>query len=218
MGSTPTVEGLLGDGGWGSCLQQIVLLFSSCFYNQLGFFYADSLHMFFNWFLAPDVDECKEKLACQCPECSCKNTWGSYECSCSYGLLYMQEHDICISKYPQSPLFCLFDEIHTVGQFHLMFTTHWFVSCEFAYTNRGRKFLVVFILKWSFMLICLHWLALHGCWIWHSSDIPAKVSVISLSVWWFDCPMIIEHSITKVSLIQFAICFILLTYLLEKFR
>lgn len=121
--------------------------------------------MFFGWYLAPDVDECKEKLACQCPECSCKNTWGSYECSCSYGLLYMQEHDICISKYPQSALFWLFDEIHTVGQFHLMFTTHWFDSCEFAYTNRGRKFLVIFILKWSFMLICLHWLALHGCWI-----------------------------------------------------
>ncbi|KAF9595774.1 hypothetical protein IFM89_003516 [Coptis chinensis] len=29
-----------------------------------------------------DVDECKDKLACQCPECKCKNTWGSYECSC----------------------------------------------------------------------------------------------------------------------------------------
>ncbi|KAK9755412.1 hypothetical protein RND81_01G023200 [Saponaria officinalis] len=45
-----------------------------------------------------DVDECKERTACQCPECSCKNTWGSYECTCSGGLLYMHEHDICISK------------------------------------------------------------------------------------------------------------------------
>uniref|UniRef100_A0A2P2MBE1 Uncharacterized protein MANES_09G118400 n=1 Tax=Rhizophora mucronata TaxID=61149 RepID=A0A2P2MBE1_RHIMU len=45
-----------------------------------------------------DVDECKEKLACQCPECKCKNTWGSYECSCGGGLLYMQEHDTCIGK------------------------------------------------------------------------------------------------------------------------
>ncbi|KAI4302643.1 hypothetical protein MLD38_038363 [Melastoma candidum] len=45
-----------------------------------------------------DVDECKEKLACQCSECNCKNTWGSYECRCSGGLLYMQEHDVCISK------------------------------------------------------------------------------------------------------------------------
>lgn len=45
-----------------------------------------------------DVDECKEKLACQCPDCKCKNTWGSYACSCSGNLLYMQEHDICISK------------------------------------------------------------------------------------------------------------------------
>ncbi|RID53488.1 hypothetical protein BRARA_G00876 [Brassica rapa] len=30
-----------------------------------------------------DINECKERKACQCPECSCKNTWGSYECSCS---------------------------------------------------------------------------------------------------------------------------------------
>ncbi|KAL8237301.1 hypothetical protein R6Q59_018382 [Mikania micrantha] len=45
-----------------------------------------------------DVDECKDKTACQCPECKCKNTWGSYECSCSGNLLYMTEHDTCISK------------------------------------------------------------------------------------------------------------------------
>ncbi|XP_062073136.1 vacuolar-sorting receptor 1-like isoform X2 [Humulus lupulus] len=43
-----------------------------------------------------DVDECKEKLACQCPDCKCKNTWGSYECSCNGGSIYMQEHDTCI--------------------------------------------------------------------------------------------------------------------------
>uniref|UniRef100_A0A7N0T0M4 EGF-like domain-containing protein n=1 Tax=Kalanchoe fedtschenkoi TaxID=63787 RepID=A0A7N0T0M4_KALFE len=45
-----------------------------------------------------DVDECKEKKACQCPECSCKNTWGSYDCTCSGDLLYMRDHDTCISK------------------------------------------------------------------------------------------------------------------------
>ncbi|GJT27691.1 vacuolar-sorting receptor 1-like protein [Tanacetum coccineum] len=45
-----------------------------------------------------DVDECKEKTACQCSNCKCKNTWGSYECSCSGNLLYMREHDTCISK------------------------------------------------------------------------------------------------------------------------
>ncbi|GER36911.1 vacuolar-sorting receptor [Striga asiatica] len=27
-----------------------------------------------------DIDECKEMKVCQCPECSCKNTWGSYDC------------------------------------------------------------------------------------------------------------------------------------------
>ncbi|XP_042517637.1 vacuolar-sorting receptor 3-like [Macadamia integrifolia] len=45
-----------------------------------------------------DIDECKEKKACQCPECSCNNTWGSYKCSCSGDLLYIREHDTCISK------------------------------------------------------------------------------------------------------------------------
>uniref|UniRef100_A0A453HPC2 EGF-like calcium-binding domain-containing protein n=1 Tax=Aegilops tauschii subsp. strangulata TaxID=200361 RepID=A0A453HPC2_AEGTS len=45
-----------------------------------------------------DIDECKERTACQCKECNCKNTWGSYECGCSGGLLYMKEHDTCISK------------------------------------------------------------------------------------------------------------------------
>ncbi|KAE8725635.1 Vacuolar-sorting receptor 1 [Hibiscus syriacus] len=45
-----------------------------------------------------NVDECEEKKACQCPECSCKNTWGSYKCTCSGDLLYMRDHDTCISK------------------------------------------------------------------------------------------------------------------------
>ncbi|MCI24385.1 vacuolar-sorting receptor 1-like, partial [Trifolium medium] len=45
-----------------------------------------------------DIDECKEKKACQCPECSCKNTWGSYNCSCSGNLLYIKDHDTCISQ------------------------------------------------------------------------------------------------------------------------
>ncbi|GAA0158157.1 extracellular matrix structural protein [Lithospermum erythrorhizon] len=45
-----------------------------------------------------DIDECKERKACQCPECSCKNTWGSYDCSCSGDLLYIRDHDTCISK------------------------------------------------------------------------------------------------------------------------
>ncbi|KAK7382880.1 hypothetical protein VNO80_02022 [Phaseolus coccineus] len=49
-----------------------------------------------------DVDECKEKLACQCPECHCKNTWGSYDCSCSDGLFYTRENDMCIGKYAAS--------------------------------------------------------------------------------------------------------------------
>lgn len=46
-----------------------------------------------------DIDECKEKLACQCSQCKCKNTWGSYDCRCGgSNLLYMREHDTCISN------------------------------------------------------------------------------------------------------------------------
>lgn len=52
-----------------------------------------------------DVDECKDKLACQCPECKCKNTWGSYECSCNGDSIYMKEHDACIGAFFNSVLF-----------------------------------------------------------------------------------------------------------------
>ncbi|XP_047319892.1 vacuolar-sorting receptor 1-like [Impatiens glandulifera] len=46
-----------------------------------------------------DIDECKTKSACTCPDCKCKNTWGSYECSCNgNNLFYMREHDTCIGK------------------------------------------------------------------------------------------------------------------------
>ncbi|KAM3407965.1 hypothetical protein ACQJBY_001337 [Aegilops geniculata] len=44
------------------------------------------------------IDECKERKACQCPECSCRDTWGGYDCTCSGNLLYIKEHDTCISK------------------------------------------------------------------------------------------------------------------------
>lgn len=49
-------------------------------------------------FVCADVNECTEKTKCQCPQCLCKNTWGSYDCTCSSGLLYIHEHDTCISE------------------------------------------------------------------------------------------------------------------------
>ncbi|KAL9662376.1 hypothetical protein QQ045_027209 [Rhodiola kirilowii] len=45
-----------------------------------------------------DVDECTETTVCQCPECKCRNTWGSFDCSCSNNLLYMRDVDACISE------------------------------------------------------------------------------------------------------------------------
>lgn len=68
-------------------------MFSCIDINSLAVIVFTSVHV-------PDVDECKEKVACQCAQCKCKNTWGSYECSCGGGLLYMREHDACISEYP----------------------------------------------------------------------------------------------------------------------
>ncbi|CAD6341413.1 unnamed protein product [Miscanthus lutarioriparius] len=51
-------------------------------------------------FCSSGIEECKEKLYCQCKGCSCKNTWESYECSCGDdNMLYMREHDTCISTF-----------------------------------------------------------------------------------------------------------------------
>ncbi|WOL03352.1 hypothetical protein Cni_G12072 [Canna indica] len=45
-----------------------------------------------------DVDECKEKLACNCADCSCKNTFGGYDCKCKGNLVYIKSEDTCIAK------------------------------------------------------------------------------------------------------------------------
>eukprot|EP00244_Chara_vulgaris_P014380 TRINITY_DN8984_c0_g1_i2.p1 TRINITY_DN8984_c0_g1~~TRINITY_DN8984_c0_g1_i2.p1 ORF type:complete len:657 (+),score=135.57 TRINITY_DN8984_c0_g1_i2:244-1971(+) len=47
-----------------------------------------------------DIDECK--TMCQCSGCQCKNTYGSFECTCASDQLYMQEHDTCIRKVGSS--------------------------------------------------------------------------------------------------------------------
>ncbi|XP_058197286.1 vacuolar-sorting receptor 6-like isoform X1 [Rhododendron vialii] len=45
-----------------------------------------------------DIDECKGKLACQCDGCTCKNTWGGYNCQCNGDKLYMRPQDTCIAR------------------------------------------------------------------------------------------------------------------------
>ncbi|GJN39044.1 hypothetical protein PR202_gb28138 [Eleusine coracana subsp. coracana] len=45
-----------------------------------------------------DLDECKERLACTCPDCHCKNTWGNYECKCKGNQLYIRGEDVCIAN------------------------------------------------------------------------------------------------------------------------
>lgn len=45
-----------------------------------------------------NVNECSEKTRCQCKECSCADTWGSYDCSCSGDLIYLRDNDACVRK------------------------------------------------------------------------------------------------------------------------
>ncbi|KAM7524750.1 hypothetical protein LguiA_014652 [Lonicera macranthoides] len=45
-----------------------------------------------------DINECKEGVACQCNGCSCKNTWGGYDCKCKGDKLYIREQDSCIER------------------------------------------------------------------------------------------------------------------------
>ncbi|CAE6029973.1 unnamed protein product [Arabidopsis arenosa] len=45
-----------------------------------------------------DINECKERSACQCDDCKCKNNWGGYECKCSNNSIYMKEEDTCIER------------------------------------------------------------------------------------------------------------------------
>lgn len=70
-----------------------------------------------------DIDECEEKNVCQCPECSCKDTWGSYECTCSEDLLYIREHDTCISK--------------TAAKQKSVWTAIWFIFIGLAIAGGG---------------------------------------------------------------------------------
>lgn len=46
-----------------------------------------------------DLDECKDGNVCQCDDCTCKNTWGGFDCGCRGNKLYISEHDTCIERH-----------------------------------------------------------------------------------------------------------------------
>uniref|UniRef100_A0A5B7BE82 EGF-like calcium-binding domain-containing protein n=1 Tax=Davidia involucrata TaxID=16924 RepID=A0A5B7BE82_DAVIN len=45
-----------------------------------------------------DINECKGGQVCQCDGCTCKNTWGGYDCKCKGDKLYIMEQDTCIDR------------------------------------------------------------------------------------------------------------------------
>jgi hypothetical protein len=63
--------------------------------------------------LPTDLDECKERLACTCPDCQCKNTWGNYECKCKGNQLYIRGEDVCIGKRKVAELEIFFLYLHS---------------------------------------------------------------------------------------------------------
>ncbi len=68
------------------------------FQVDINFRYGEILITYEDTVVCADIDECSEKTRCQCPECQCTNKWGGYDCQCSGGLLYIHEHDTCISE------------------------------------------------------------------------------------------------------------------------
>lgn len=83
-----------------------------------------------------DINECKERSACQCDGCSCQNTWGGFECKCKGNLLYIKEQDACIGKtrnsndYPQ--LLCVENFHRKIDVFYELlshdFVSDWMIS------------------------------------------------------------------------------------------
>ena len=58
----------------------------------------DDKSLLFTLSCISDVDECKEGLACQCDGCSCKNTWGGFDCKCKGNDLYIRGEDTCFGE------------------------------------------------------------------------------------------------------------------------
>lgn len=57
-------------------------------------------------FECKDIDECSPdpREVCNCPECYCTNTYGSYDCACSAGLVYIKDSDKCIGQCQRIPV------------------------------------------------------------------------------------------------------------------
>lgn len=49
-------------------------------------------------FTCADVDECaSDSHVCKCKDCHCSNAFGSFDCSCAGGLVYIRDNDTCIN-------------------------------------------------------------------------------------------------------------------------
>ncbi|XP_057971501.1 vacuolar-sorting receptor 7-like [Malania oleifera] len=71
--------------------------FSACSeYELKGCSCPDGFHG--DGYKCEDLNECKEGVVCQCDGCTCKNTWGGYDCKCKGDQLYIMEQDTCIER------------------------------------------------------------------------------------------------------------------------
>lgn len=114
-----------------------------------------------------DIDECMENNVCQCSKCACTNTWGSYECSCAVGFLYIRDYDTCISEFIRLPLLCL--------NLHNLIRRAWFWCCPSCLLHRYDD-------NWIeiFMGCCLGHLDRSGSgWCWGISGLQIQIEGIS---------------------------------------
>ena len=123
--------------------------------------------------LHTDIDECKERTACQCPECSCKDTWGSYDCTCSGDLLYIRDHDTCISESINPSLLNSNDYVLDLQKLLVLMSSLWSSAGKTARETRS---------SWAAVWVILIGLAMAGGGAYLVYKYRLRVSLLDYNV------------------------------------